>query len=70
MGDASGRSWGAGGLRAFNYERIYVRPASLAQSRAVVEVLRALVEHYSGQPDLMPDGREISRSPTPRYVRL
>ena len=33
-------------LRAFNYERIYVRPASLAQSRAVVEVLRALVEFY------------------------
>ena len=46
-------------LRAFNYERIYVRPASLAQSRAVIEVLRALVEYYSDQPDLMPDGREI-----------
>lgn len=37
-------------LRAFNYERIYVRPASLAQSRAVVEVLRALVEFFAGQP--------------------
>ena len=47
-------------LRAFNYERIYVRPASLGQSRAVVEVLRALVEHYNDRPDLMPDGREIS----------
>jgi dGTPase len=47
-------------LRAFNYERIYVRPASLGQSRAVVEVLRALVEHYNHRPDLMPDGREIS----------
>ena len=46
-------------LRTFNYERIYVRPASLAQSRAVIEVLRALVEYYSDQPDLMPDGREI-----------
>ena len=42
-------------LRAFNYERIYVRPASLAQSRAVVEVLRALVEHYAAHPDLLPD---------------
>ncbi len=41
-------------LRAFNYERIYVRPASLAQSRAVVEVLRALVEFYVEQPDRMP----------------
>jgi dGTPase len=46
-------------LRAFNYERIYVRPASLAQSRAVIEVLRALVEYYSAQPALMPDSREI-----------
>jgi len=46
-------------LRAFNYERIYVRPASLAQSRAVIEVLRALVEYYGDQPDLMPDSREI-----------
>ena len=42
-------------LRAFNYERIYVRPDSLAQSRAVVEVLRALVEHYTAHPDLLPD---------------
>ena len=41
-------------LRAFNYERIYVRPASLAQSRAVVEVLRALVEFYVEHPEAMP----------------
>ena len=40
-------------LRAFNYERIYVRPASLAQSRAVVEVLRALVEYYAEHPALL-----------------
>jgi dGTPase len=37
-------------LRAFNYERIYVRPASLAQSSAVVDVLRALVDFYIGGP--------------------
>jgi dGTPase len=43
------------GLRAFNYERIYVRPTSVAQSRAVIEVLRALVEHYASRPDLLPD---------------
>lgn len=42
-------------LRAFNYERIYVRPESLAQSRAVVEVLRALVEFYAAHPDALPD---------------
>jgi dGTPase len=37
-------------LRAFNYERIYVRPESLAQSRAVVEVLQALVDYYAERP--------------------
>jgi dGTPase len=41
-------------LRAFNYERIYVRPASLAQSRAVVAVLRALVEFYLEHPTALP----------------
>jgi dGTPase len=46
-------------LRAFNYERIYVRPASLAQSRAVIEVLRALVEYYSAHPGLMPDASDV-----------
>jgi dGTPase len=46
-------------LRTFNYERIYVRPASLAQSQAVIELLRALVEYYIDRPNLMPDGREI-----------
>jgi dGTPase len=42
-------------LRAFNYERIYVRPESRAQSRAVVEVLQALVEHYVAHPDQLPE---------------
>ncbi len=41
-------------IRTFNYERIYVRPASLAQSRDVVDVLRALVEFFAAaaEPDL------------------
>ncbi|MGI3780260.1 MAG: HD domain-containing protein [Janthinobacterium lividum] len=42
-------------LRAFNYERIYVRPESLAQSRAVVAVLQALVEHFVAHPGALPD---------------
>jgi dGTPase len=46
-------------LREFNYERIYVRPASLAQSRAVIEVLRALVEYYSVHPELISDDLEV-----------
>ena len=41
-------------LRAFNYERIYTRPDSLAQAGAVIDVLRALVEYYSLHPDSMP----------------
>lgn len=42
------------GLRAFNYERIYTRPESTAQGAAVVEVLRALVDHYIAHPQDLP----------------
>ena len=41
-------------LRAFNYERIYTRPDSLAQAGAVIEVLRALVTYYCEHPGSMP----------------
>jgi dGTPase len=41
-------------FRAFNYERIYLREASLAQGVAVVDVLRALVEHFAANPGLVP----------------
>jgi dGTPase len=41
-------------LRAFNYERIYTRPEALAQSAAVVRVLRALVEFYVSRPAALP----------------
>ena len=34
-------------FRAFNYEHIYMRPASLEQSESVIRVLRALVEHHA-----------------------
>ena len=51
-------------FRAFNYERIYVRPASLAQSRAVVDVLRALVEYYAESPARCPTPTR-RRSPAP-----
>ncbi len=43
-------------LRAFNYQRIYTRPESLAQSAAVVAVLRSLVEYYLAHPDRLPGG--------------
>ena len=51
-------------LRAFNYERIYVRPASLAQSRAVVEVLHALVDYYAERPQLIPGATPVSEDDT------
>ena len=41
-------------LRTFNYERIYNRPASLAQGRAVIDVLTALVEFFAANPNLLP----------------
>lgn len=42
-------------LRAFNYERIYARPESVAQGRAVVDVLTALVEACVARPELLPE---------------
>lgn len=42
------------GLRAFNYERIYTRAESVAQSKAVIEVLHALVEHFAANPAAIP----------------
>jgi dGTPase len=43
-------------LRQFNYERIYLRPASRAQAEAVIPVLRALVEHFVDRPNLLEAG--------------
>ncbi len=44
-------------FRRFNYEHVYLRPASQQQARAVVDLLRALVEHYADRPNLLPDHR-------------
>ncbi len=40
-------------LREFNYEYIYMRPESLAQSDTVIRVLSMLVEHYAKHPEKM-----------------
>jgi dGTPase len=45
------------GFRAFNYEHIYLRPASQRQAQLVIDVLRALVESYADRPNLLPHGR-------------
>jgi len=41
-------------FRHFNYERIYLRPASIEQGERVVRLLQALVEHYAAQPACLP----------------
>ena len=41
-------------LRAFNYEHVYLRPASVQQGAAVVKVLQALVERYADRPNVLP----------------
>ncbi|WP_430300525.1 HD domain-containing protein [Rhabdothermincola salaria] len=45
-------------FRTFNYERIYLRPDSMAQARAVIAVLQALVEHFVQHPELLADTRD------------
>ncbi len=42
-------------LRLFNYERIYTRPDSRAQARAVIEVLHGLVDYYATNPQWLPE---------------
>jgi dGTPase len=42
-------------FRSCNYQRIYLREASLRQGEAVVSVLRALVEHFADRPHLITD---------------
>jgi dGTPase len=41
-------------FRAFNYEQIYLRDASVAQATAVIEVLTALTEHFIDSPNQIP----------------
>jgi dGTPase len=61
-------------FRTTNYERIYLRPESLTQGRAVVAVLQALVEHYAARPERLPattidEIDEIDRPETPTALR-
>ena len=54
IGMTSAEAEALGEFRRFNYERVYLRPASRQQAAAVVDLLRALVEHYSTNPALLP----------------
>ena len=52
-------------FRRFNYEHIYLRPASRAQAEAVVGLLRALVEHYADRPNRCPPSMPTASRPAP-----
>jgi len=47
-------------FRRFNYDEVYLRPASNAQAKAVIDMLQALVEHYAAKPFLLPAGDELA----------
>ncbi len=49
-------------FRLCNYELVYLRPAAVEQGRAVIAVLRALVEHFADHPNRIPSVGEPSRS--------
>jgi dGTPase len=46
-------------FRRFNYEHVYLRPASRAQAEAVIALLRALVEHFADRPNLLPEAVDL-----------
>src|SRR5207249_4701295 len=57
-------------FRAFNYDRIYLRPESAEQARRVVALLRALTEHFAEHPrspELQP-GSDLAVAEAVRYV--
>ncbi len=58
-------------LREWCYERIYLRPESVAQARAVHRMLGALVEHYVARPTDLPADAGADRWPagSPDVVR-
>jgi len=47
-------------FRRFNYEQVYLRPESKAQASSVIDLLRALVDRYTEQPNLLPTGDQLS----------
>lgn len=46
-------------FRRSNYGHIYLRNESVAQGRAVIDVLRALVDHFATHPSEVPAVREL-----------
>jgi dGTPase len=54
-----------GEFRRFDYDHIYMRPASVEQSRSVIRVLRALVEHHADRPNSLPRPAQALRGVDP-----
>ena len=58
-------------FRNFDYERIYLRPASVDQASRVIDLLQALVDHFTANPaDLPSDALPGSEEPGGDAVRL
>jgi len=51
-----------GDFRRLNYEHVYLRPASRQQASAVVDLLRALVEHFAAHPEELPPGGDTNEA--------
>ena len=51
-------------FRAFDYERIYLRPDSCAQAAVVIGMLRALVDHLADRPGALPHPAAYTPSPS------
>ncbi len=45
-------------FRAFNFERIYLRPAARRQADRVIRLLRDLVDHFADAPRRIPQVRD------------
>ena len=56
MREAEARALDA--FRAFNFERIYLRPESVARAELFKRLLGNLVEWYDAHPEVIADGRE------------
>jgi dGTPase len=50
-------------FRAFNFDRIYLRPAARRQAEKVVHLLRGLVEHFADAPGRIPDVADGTHPP-------
>jgi dGTPase len=71
VGMATAPAGALAALRRFNYQRIYSRPESIAQSQAVVAVLRALVEHFAAEPAALPvEHRPSEQQPDPVHAAV